>query len=89
MRLVGKSVLVGFEAPVLAKRRLSLWCKEVSSARWRNLAELREQHPGALEVGQIVRFSFSEQGVYVEALVCYSAAVVCVERVGVLEGQSV
>lgn len=88
MKLVGKKVLVEFEAPVLAKRRLTLWCKEVSAAKWRNLTELLEQHPGAQTAAGKVRFDFNAQGVYVEALVCYAASVVCIERVGVVEGHS-
>lgn len=89
MKLVGKKALADFEAPVLAKRRLTLWCKEVSAAKWRDLKDLLEQHPGARATDGMVRFNFHTQGVYVEALVCYSAAVVCIERVGVAEGISV
>lgn len=89
MKLVGKKALADFEAPVLAKRRLTLWCKEVSAAKWRDLKDLLEQHPGASATGDKVRFNFGAQGVYVEALVCYAAAVVCIERVGVVEGHSV
>lgn len=89
MKLVGKKALAEFEAPVLAKRRLTLWCKEVSAAKWGSLRDLLEQHPGAHATGGMVRFNFSAQGVYVEALICYSAAVVCIERVGVVEGLSV
>ena len=89
MKLVGKNALADFEAPVLAKRRLTLWCKEVSAAKWRDLKDLLEQHPRARASGDTVRFNFDAQGVYVEALVCYSAAVVCIERVGVVEGLSV
>ena len=89
MKLVGKKALADLEAPVLAKRRLTLWCKEVSAAQWRDLKDLLAQHPGALATGGMVRFNFDAQGVYVEALVCYSAAVVCIEQVGVVEGLSV
>jgi hypothetical protein len=89
MKLVGKKALADFEAPVLAKRRLTLWCKEVSAAKWCDLKDLLEQHPGAHATGDMVRFDFGAQGVFVEALVCYSAAVVCIERVGVVEGLSV
>lgn len=88
MKLVGKKALADFEASVLAKRRLSLWCKEVSAAKWRDLEDLLEQHPGASATGDTVCFSFGAQGVYVETLVCYAAAVVCIERVGVVEGLS-
>jgi hypothetical protein len=88
MKLVGKKVLAEFEAPVLAKRRLTLWCKEVNAAKWRDLAELLEQHPGARAAAGTVRFDFNAQGAYVEALVCYAASVVCIERVGVVEGLS-
>lgn len=89
MKLVGKKALAEFDAPVLAKRRLTLWCKEVSAAKWRDLKDLLEQHPAARAAGGTVRFNFGAQGVYVEALVCYAAAVVCIERVGVVEGLSV
>lgn len=89
MKLVGKKALAEFDAPVLAKRRLTLWCKEVSAAKWSDLKDLLEQHPGARADGSTVRFDFDSQGVYVEALVCYAAAVVCIERVGVVEGNSV
>ena len=81
MKLVGKNALADFEAPVLAKRRLTLWCKEVSAAKWRDQKDLLEQHPSARASGA--------QGVYVDALVCYAADVVCIERVGVVEGLSV
>ena len=86
MKLVGKKALAELEAPVLAKRRLTLWCKEVSAAKWRDLKDLLEQHPGAYAAGGLVRFEFGAQGVYVEAMICYAAAVVCIERVGVVEG---
>ena len=89
MKLVGKTALADFEAPVLAKRRLTLWCKEVSAAKWRDQKDLLEQHPSARASGNTVRFSFDAQGVYVDALVCYAADVVCIERVGVVEGLSV
>ncbi len=89
MRLVGKKALAEFEAPVPARRRLTLWCKEVSDAKWRSLSDLLEQHPGARAVDGLVRFDFGAQGVFVEAIVCYSAAVVCIERVGAVEGLSV
>lgn len=89
MKLVGKKALAEFEAPVLAKRRLTLWCKEVSAAKWRDLKDLLEQHPDARVTGGMVHFNFGTQGIYVEALVCYAAAVVCIERVGVVEGFSV
>lgn len=73
----------------MAKRRLTLWCKEVGAAKWRDQKDLLEQHPGARATGGMVRFNFGAQGVFVEALVCYAAAVVCIERVGVVEGFSV
>lgn len=88
MKLVGKKALADFEAPVPAKRRLTLWCKEVGAAKWRDLSDLLEQHPAASATDSVVRFNFHAQGVYVVALVCYAAAVVCIERVGVAEGIS-
>jgi mRNA-degrading endonuclease HigB of HigAB toxin-antitoxin module len=89
MKLVGKRALVEFEGPLSAKRRLSLWCREVAEANWRSMSDVRAAHQQA-EVVQAdrVRIEFAAHNVFVEAAISFPVALVCIERVGLVPTQT-
>lgn len=83
MRLVGRRALIEFEGSTAAKRRLSLWCREVAAARWRSMADVSAAHRSAYVVdGDQVRIEFPGLSVFVEATISFPVALVCIERVG-------
>jgi mRNA-degrading endonuclease HigB of HigAB toxin-antitoxin module len=85
MKLVGRRALVEFEGPIMAKRRLSLWCREVAAANWRSMADVRAAHLRADVVhDDRVRIEFAAQSVFVEAAISFPVALVCIERVGLV-----
>jgi mRNA-degrading endonuclease HigB of HigAB toxin-antitoxin module len=83
MRLVGRRALIEFEGSTAAKRRLSLWCREVAAASWGSMADVRAAHRSArmVEADQI-RIEFPGLSVFVEATISFHVALVCIERVG-------
>ena len=89
MKLVGKRHVAEFDGPPMAKRRLSLWCREVAVAKWRSLEDLQSDHRRASRVGgNLVRFDFEGQPVFVEAAISFVASVVFIERVGHVPAQA-
>ena len=85
MRLVGKRALVEFEGSIMARRRLSLWCREVAAANWRSMSDVCAAHQRADVVrDDHVRIEFTGQSVFVEAAISFPVALVCIERVGLL-----
>lgn len=85
MRLVGRRALVEFEGPTMAKRRLSLWCREVAAANWQSMSDVRAAHVQADVVqDDRVRIEFTGYSVFVEAAISFPVALVCVERVGLM-----
>lgn len=85
MKLVGRRALVEFEGPLMAKRRLSLWYREVAAANWRSMSDVRAAHQRA-EVVQAdrIRIEFAAQSVFVEAAISFPVALVYIERVGLV-----
>jgi mRNA-degrading endonuclease HigB of HigAB toxin-antitoxin module len=85
MRLVGRRALIELDGPIMAKRRLSLWSREVAAANWRSMSDVREAHLRA-DVFQDdrIRIEFTGQSVFVEAAISFPVALVCIERVGLL-----
>ena len=72
-----------FDGPHLAKRRLSLWAREVAASTWRSIEDLRAHHPDMNELNNsAVRLNFFKAGVFVDVALSFPAAVVCVEKVG-------
>lgn len=83
MRLVGRRALIEFEGSTAAKRRLSLWCREVAAATWGSMADVRAAHRSAHVVdADQVRIEFPGLCVFVEATISFPVALVCIERVG-------
>jgi hypothetical protein len=83
MKLVGRRLLLEFDGSHLAKRRLSLWAREVAASTWRSVDDLRAHHPDISELNEnAVRLNFFKAGVFVEVAFSFPAAVVCVEKVG-------
>jgi mRNA-degrading endonuclease HigB of HigAB toxin-antitoxin module len=83
MKLVGKRHVAEFDGPPMAKRRLTLWCREVAAAKWRSLEDLQSEYRRASPVrGNLVRFDFEGEPVFVEAAISFIASVVFIERVG-------
>lgn len=82
MKIIGRKILAESDVSPHAKKRLSLWIRQLADARWLSFAQMKASFPDAREIGQNqFVFPFKNSGIEVKTLACLDLGIFYIEKV--------
>ena len=82
MKIIGRKILAAAEVSTFAKKRLSLWIKQLAESSLMTPQAMRNNYPDATELDSSrFTFNFFQSNVQVVTLINFDLGIVCIEKV--------